>query len=73
MLRQRPDVLQILGGRRMQGVRQSRDARRELPNRRVPQIHLRLRAWDAWGVGLLRIDRERLIRRGIAAPDLSVH
>jgi hypothetical protein len=71
--RRRPDVLQSLGGLRILDARQIPDVHQELPSHRVPQIRPRLRVWDAWGVALLRIGREQLIRRGIAVPDLQVH
>ena len=66
------DALQILGALRIRDVRRNRDERRVPPRHRVPQIRPRLRAWDAWGEGLLRIDRELLFRQGNAAPNLVV-
>jgi hypothetical protein len=69
----RLDVLRSRGVHRILGARQNPDVHQELPRHRAPQIRPRLRAWDAWGVGLLRIGREQLIRPGIAVPDLPVH
>jgi len=67
------DALRSPGVHRILDARQNPDVHQELPSRRVPQIRPRLRVWDAWGVGHLRIGREQLIRRGIAVPDLPVH
>jgi hypothetical protein len=69
--RQGLDALRSLGAHRIQGVRRSRDVLPEPPLHQAPQIRPRLRAWDAWGVALLRIDLV-LLFPGIVGPDLPV-